>query len=71
MIPLTHYGYCGDVSRPITLFLGSGAEMEPEEMSEQAMQLIHSFCERRNFTALRQILRGYPIGGGGLTDDWA
>lgn len=31
--------------------------------------LVESWCDRRNFTALRYVLKGYPLSSG-LTDDW-
>jgi hypothetical protein len=37
---------------------------------EEMNSLVESWCDRRDLTALRQILQGWPLGSG-LTDDLA
>jgi len=40
------------------------------DVHEGVNRLIDAWCQRRCLTALREILRGWPIEGG-LTDQWA
>jgi hypothetical protein len=41
-----------------------------ESIIKSVDALVDAWCERRNLTLLKYILKGYPLSSG-LTDDWA